>query len=123
LLLHLLHLRLLGMVSYTMSVEAFLATSSASRRYESARFSYCARKSGSRSVPARVFRVKNTRTINAHGGFQSFQLSRMESGLSEVVRQMPQEFRSTDWKYRIKSEQEKCQGTELSTISPSIVPE
>jgi hypothetical protein len=41
-----------------------------------------------------------------------------------VVRQMPEEFKAFDWKYRIKSDQETFERNVLECdLSPSIVPE
>ena len=45
-------------------------------------------------------------------------------GLYKVVRLLPEQFPATDWKYRIKSDQEGFERTVLEcNLSPSIVPE
>jgi len=45
-------------------------------------------------------------------------------GVFKVVRQMPEEFRATDLKYRIKSAQETFERNVLECdLSPSIIPE
>ena len=45
-------------------------------------------------------------------------------GLFKIVRHLPEEFPATDWKYRIKSDQESFERTALEcTLRPSIVPE
>jgi hypothetical protein len=45
-------------------------------------------------------------------------------GLFKIVRRMPEEFQATDWKYRIKSDQEGFERTVLQCdLSPSLVPE
>ena len=48
----------------------------------------------------------------------------MKTALFKVLRRMPEEFRATDWNYRIKSDQEGFERTVLECdLSPSIVPE
>jgi len=45
-------------------------------------------------------------------------------GLYKVLRHLPEEFPATDWKYRVKSNQEDFERTVLEgELSPSIVPE
>ena len=44
--------------------------------------------------------------------------------LYKIIRHLPEEFPATDWKYRIKSDQESFERTVLECdLSPSIVPE
>ena len=44
--------------------------------------------------------------------------------LYKILRHLPEEFPATDWKYRIKSDQEDFERTVLEcALSPSIVPE
>jgi hypothetical protein len=48
----------------------------------------------------------------------------LKTGLFKVVRRMPEEFQASDWKYRIKSDQEGFERTVLQCdLAPSIVPE
>ncbi len=47
-----------------------------------------------------------------------------KTGVFKIVKQMPEEFRATDLKYRIKSNQETFERNVLECdLSPSIVPE
>lgn len=58
------------------------------------------------------------------GDLVSFKAVGQKLGLYGVVRQMPEEFRAVDWKYRIKSDQENFERTALECdLSPSIIPE
>ena len=45
-------------------------------------------------------------------------------GLYKVLRHLPEEFPATDWKYRIKSDEESFERNVLECdLSPSIVPD